>query len=74
MFESPLNSETPRVVPRAAAPEPMAVDAHLIWPAGEEWTPAVATRWTRTHVLVQLPARGAIAVWLRASDVRRGDG
>lgn len=51
--------------------------ARLVWADGEEYVPAVANRWTRTHVLVVQYARdGAgrrreVATWLRAEDVRR---
>ena len=68
----PANAVTPSTVPRAAAPEPMPVQVRLVWPDGrEEWAAGLATRWNRRHVLVEVPARAPVAVWLSADDVRR---
>lgn len=50
----------------------MPVQVRLVWPDGrEEWAAAVATRWNREHVLVEVPARAPVAVWVSADDVRR---
>lgn len=52
------------------------VIARLIWTDGVEWVPALAIRWTPTHVMVSWsdptagPLRTAYA-WLPAADVRR---
>ena len=50
----------------------------LVRPAGEEWWPGTANRWTDTHVLVhwveddgQAEAHRYELAWLRAEDVRR---
>jgi hypothetical protein len=68
----PANAVTPRTVPRGASPTPMPVQVRLVWPDGrEEWAAAVATRWNREHVLVEIPARAPVAVWVSAGDVRR---
>ncbi len=68
----PANAVTPRTVPRGASPTPMPVQVRLVWPDGrEEWAAAVATRWNREHVLVEIPARAPVAVWVSAVDVRR---
>lgn len=57
------------------------VIVHLVWSDGlEEWRPARAIRWTRSHVMVGWRAdHGAAApapateqwAWLRAGDVMR---
>lgn len=72
----PLNSEKPPDVPLRPGPVGHLVIARLVWPDGEEFVPAVANRWTRTHVLVvQYVHDGArrreVLTWLRAGDVRR---
>lgn len=51
------------------------VRARIVWADdGEEWIDALATRWTRTQVFVELNDRrlgGAIGVWIAATDVQR---
>jgi hypothetical protein len=52
------------------------VIARLVWPDREEYVPAVANRWTRTHVVVQYAhdadgRRREVVTWLRAEDLRR---
>lgn len=50
------------------------VIARLVWPDAEEWRPATANRWTKTHVLVTWAEDGQPRerlVWLRAEDVTR---
>ncbi|MGQ0847229.1 MAG: hypothetical protein ACT4QF_24180 [Sporichthyaceae bacterium] len=75
---SPLNAEHPPYIPLRPAngPAPLVI-ARLVWPDGEEYVPAVANRWTRTHVLVvqyvvgQDGRRREVVTWLKAEDVRR---
>jgi len=63
-------------VPYAA--EPIAVEVRVLWkrasvPAQEEWIPAVAARWTSTHVCVHVtdPRAYRPEFWVVPSDVRR---
>lgn len=75
-----VNREQPARAPVAPTGD-VAVIIRLLWSDGlEEWRPARAVRWTRTHVMVgwrpDSPAdaqRGPDEqwVWLRASDVMR---
>jgi hypothetical protein len=72
----PLNYEQPPDVPLRPGPGGPLVIARLVWPDGEEYVPAVANRWTRTHVLVVQYVQGGgrrreVLTWLRAEDVRR---
>lgn len=68
------NREQPARTPVAPNGD-VPVIVHLVWSDGaEEWRPARAVRWTRTHVMVGWLAEGAAAeqwVWLRAGDVMR---
>jgi hypothetical protein len=75
--DRPLNYHQPADVPVRPAPGRILVIARLVWPDREEWVPAVANRWTRTHVLVLRTVHDQHgkpcedALWLRAIDVRR---
>lgn len=73
-----VNREQPARAPVAPMGD-VPVIVRLVWSDGaEEWRPARAVRWTRTHVMVAwLPdgPPGATPtetwVWLRAADVMR---
>ena len=70
-----VNSEQPARAPVAPSGD-IPVIVRLVWSDGlEEWRPARAVRWTRTHVMVGWRARqeatGDQWVWLRAGDVMR---
>lgn len=77
MWARPLNYEQPPDVPLRPGPGGLLVIARLVWPDGEEYAPALANRWTRTHVMVVQYAHDAagrrreVVTWLRAEDVRR---
>lgn len=75
------NREQPARVPTAPMGD-VPVIVRVVWSdGGEEWRPARAVRWTRTHVMVGWrsdvgPAAGDGGrqehwVWLRAGDVMR---
>jgi hypothetical protein len=65
-------------VPHAA--EPIPVEVRVVWkPAStsghEEWIPAVAVRWTKTHVCIHVtdPRAYRPEFWVVPADVRRRD-
>jgi hypothetical protein len=71
-----LNSEIPKDVPlRPMGSIP--VIARLVLADREEWRPAVAIRWTPTHVMVRVEEHRpgtpikADYLWLPAADVTR---
>jgi hypothetical protein len=76
-YQRILNEEIPEVdFPNKPAQERINVMARLVWEHdGEQWMPAVATRWNRTHVLVSWtepdPRKAASMAWLRVQDVQR---
>jgi hypothetical protein len=75
--DGPLNSEQPPDVPLRPGPSGHLVIARLVWPDRIEFVPALANRWTRTHVLIVQYRRdpsgrlSEVLTWLRATDVRR---
>jgi hypothetical protein len=77
VWARPSNYEQPLDVPLRPGPGGLLVIARLVWPDGEEYVPALANRWTRTHVMVVQYAddgdgrRREVVTWLRAEDVRR---
>lgn len=73
-----VNREQPARAPVAPMGD-VPVIVHLVWSDGdEEWRPARAVRWTRTHVMVGWRPDGPGSaptteqwVWVRAGDVMR---
>ena len=63
-------------MPLRPGPSGHLVIARLVWPDRIEFVPAVANRWTRTHVMIVQYAhdgdgrRREVVTWLRAEDVR----
>jgi hypothetical protein len=68
-----LNAARPPVVPTRFTGRSYPVIARLVLPdGGEEWWPAVAVKWTDTHVLVSTqPGQDRVYTWLEADDVAR---
>ncbi|MBD8060337.1 hypothetical protein IC607_15330 [Cellulomonas sp. JH27-2] len=70
------NHDIPEHVPLRPTGD-LPVIAHVVWADGvEEWRPARAVRWTRTHVMVawrddERDPRSERHEWLRAADVAR---
>ncbi|HMO12413.1 MAG TPA: hypothetical protein PKB06_13140 [Actinotalea sp.] len=66
-----VNREQPASTPTSPMGD-VPVIARVVWSDGlEEWRPARALRWTRTHVMVGRHESEEVWVWLRAGDVMR---